>query len=80
MKTLILIIIVIIFLLVFIPSKESFYGKPIYPGYLYPGVHNYYKDSYKHGLHGSKRKNHLHFSGYNNFMKEIIPIVDHIIL
>ena len=80
MKTLILIGIVLILLLIFIPSKETFYGKPIYPKLLYPNIQKYHSDSYKHGLHGNKRKNYLHFSTYQNFMKEMIPIVDHVIL
>ena len=83
MKSLIVIGIIVLLILYFIPSKEKFYGKPIYPKLLYPGIHNYHKDSYKHGLHGNKKKSYtpnLHFSGYNNFMREMLPIVDHIIL
>ena len=83
MKSLIFIAIVIVMIMYFIPSKESFYGKPIYSKLLYPGVHNYHKDSYKHGLHGTKKMSYtpqLHFSNYKNFVREVIPIVDHLIL
>ena len=80
MKSLIFIGIIILVILIFIPSKEMFYGKPIYPKVLYPNIQNYHYDSFKHGLHGNKKKNYLHFTNYNNFMKEIIPIVDHVIL
>lgn len=78
MKSLILIVLSIIIIMYLIPSKEKFYGKP-----LYPGIHRYHHDSYKHGLHGTRKMSytpHLHFSGYKNFVREVIPIVDHLIL
>ena len=45
MKTIIFIVIVILIILLCIPTKEKFYGN-----ILYPGVHQYYKDSYKYDL------------------------------
>ena len=66
---LILISIFIIIISVCIPSKEKFYGQP-----LYPGIHKYYADSYKYGLNGNKKKS------YTNYFKYAIPLVNHIIL
>ena len=71
MKTLICIFILILLILFYVPSKEEFYGKP-----LYPKIQNYHKNSYKYGLHGTKRKNYLHFNKFSDF----IPIINHLIL
>ena len=54
-----------------IPSKEKFYGQP-----LYPYIHNYHKDSYNYGLHGVKRKNHLHFGQFSDY----VPFINHLLL
>ena len=71
MKTIILFVVLILILLVCIPTKEKFYGNP-----LYPGIHAYYKDSYNHGLHGRHKGNHLHFGKFSDY----IPFVDHLLL
>ena len=71
MKTLILIGVLIVLLMFMIPSKEKFYGQTFYPS-----IHNYYKDSYKYGLHGVKRKNHLHMGKFSDY----IPVINHILL
>lgn len=71
MKTIIIFIILILLILILVPSKEKFYGRP-----LYPGIHNYYKDSYKYGLNGTSKANHLHFNKFSDF----IPIINHLIL
>ena len=71
MKTIILFIVFILILLICIPTKEKFYGNP-----LYPGVHAYYRDSYYHGLHGRRKGNHLHFGKFSDY----IPFINHLIL
>lgn len=51
-------------------SKEKF---------LYMGVHNYHKDSYKHGQHGlGSKRNPWNFS--NLRFSDFIPFLSHIIL
>jgi len=71
MKTIIFIVIVILIILLCIPTKEKFYGN-----ILYPGIHQYYKDSYKYGLHGNKRNSNLFFGRFSDY----IPFISHIIL
>ena len=71
MKTIILLIILILIFLICIPTKEKFYGKK-----LYPGVHQYYNDSYKYGLHGKKKCNNLHLGKFSDY----IPLVNHLLL
>ena len=66
MKTIIILVIIILFILFCIPSKEKFYGS----------IHQYHKDSYCHGLHGTKRRNHLHLGRFSDY----IPVINHIIL
>jgi len=71
MKTIIMLVIIILFILFYIPSKEKFYGNV-----LYPGIHQYHKNSYYHGLHGTKKRNHLHIGNFSDY----IPVINHIIL
>ena len=71
MTSIIVIFILILVILICFPSKEKFKNQ-----LFYPGVHKYYKDSYKYGLHGNSKKNYLHFGKFSDF----IPIINHIIL
>ena len=71
MKTIIVFVVIILVLLICVPSKEKFYGQT-----LYPGIHAYHRDSYYHGLHGSRKGNHLHFGKFSDY----IPIINHILL
>lgn len=64
-----LIIILLIFVIIFFPSKEKF--KQLN----YPKIQQYHQDSYKHGLHGRKSKK-LNFGCYSDY----IPIIKYILL
>ena len=71
MMSIIILTILILFVLFYFPSKEKFKNQA-----LYPGIHKYYKDSYKYGLHGKSKKNYLTFGKFSDF----VPIINHIIL
>ena len=64
-----LIIILLILVIIFCPSKEKF--KQLN----YPKIQKYHQDSYKHGLHGRKSKKF-----YSGCYSDYIPLVKHILL
>lgn len=69
MNYIFLVIILLILVIIFCPSKEKF--KQLN----YPKIQKYHQDSYNHGLHGKKSKK-LHFGCYSDY----IPIVKYILL
>ena len=71
MKSIIMLLILLILVLFCLPSKEKFRNQP-----LYPEMHQYHKDSYKYGLHGRKKGNHIHFGRFSDY----IPFINHLIL
>ena len=71
MKSIIILVILIILVLCYFPSKEKFRNQP-----LYPKEQSYHQDSYKYGLHGRKKGQHLTFGKFSDY----IPFINHLVL
>jgi len=71
MISIIILVILLLLVLFCLPSKEKFNNQ-----LLYPGIHQYHKDSYQYGLHGQKKQGRLFFGKFSDY----IPIINHIVL